>query len=139
MLHIKQLKKHIFLGLTRFLSFSPLQRCIVRVTNGNSARRLVQNLIVIKSFSTFFFKLECPEPDVGDYGAVERDGLTAGSYATYTCQKGFNVAGRAERQCLVIGQWEGSAPSCTSKSTLNPFPKNKFRLSRTQRVCRRQF
>ena len=33
-------KKHVFLGLTRFLSFSPMQRCMVRVTNDNYARRL---------------------------------------------------------------------------------------------------
>ena len=45
MLHIKQLnrKKTHFFGLTRFLSFSPLQRCMVRVTNDNSAGRLTSN------------------------------------------------------------------------------------------------
>ena len=37
----KGLIKHVFLGLTRFLSLSPLQRCMVRVTNDNSAWRLV--------------------------------------------------------------------------------------------------
>ena len=44
MLHTKHLfktaRKHVFLGLTRFLSFSPWQRCVVTVTNDNSARRL---------------------------------------------------------------------------------------------------
>ena len=46
MLHMKQLNrknKHVLLGLTRFLSFSPLQRSIVRVTNDNSAGRLLGN------------------------------------------------------------------------------------------------
>ena len=40
---MKQLsrKKTRFLGLTRFLSFSPLQRCMVRVKNDNSAGRWV--------------------------------------------------------------------------------------------------
>ena len=37
-------RKHVFLGLTRFLSFSPLQRCMVRVTNNNSARRLLKHV-----------------------------------------------------------------------------------------------
>ena len=32
--------------MTRFLSFSPLQRCMVRVTNYNSARRLVFTIIL---------------------------------------------------------------------------------------------
>ena len=33
-------RKHVFLGLTRFLSFSPFQRCMVRSMNDNSVRRL---------------------------------------------------------------------------------------------------
>ena len=58
---------------------------------------------------------DCPIPANIDYGTVEYTGVTAGSVATYTCTRGFNVAGRNERQCLVTGEWEGYEPSCTSK------------------------
>ena len=36
--------KHVFLELTRFLSFSPLQRCMITVTNDNSAWRLADDI-----------------------------------------------------------------------------------------------
>ena len=42
--------KHFFLGLTRFLSFSPLQKCMMRVTNDNSTRRLQTYLNLTHSF-----------------------------------------------------------------------------------------
>jgi len=60
-------------------------------------------------------KLDCPEPAEIDYGSVSHTGLSAGSIATYGCMRGFQMSGREERQCLVIGDWDGRDPSCSSK------------------------
>lgn len=58
------------------------------------------------------FCKDCPVPISIDSGSVKYNGLSAGSAAEYTCERGFQLTGRNEFLCLVTGEWEGNAPSC---------------------------
>ena len=47
---------------------------------------------------------------------------TVGSRVTYTCNTGYlKTAGSSSRTCQSDGQWSGSHPTCTRKSTLCHF------------------
>ncbi|XP_069128762.1 sushi, von Willebrand factor type A, EGF and pentraxin domain-containing protein 1-like [Argopecten irradians] len=59
------------------------------------------------------FCRDCPVPVTPTYGNIDYTGTTSGSIVTYACLRGFNVAGRDRRQCLVTGDWEGErTPTC---------------------------
>lgn len=58
---------------------------------------------------------DCLEPVSIDNGEVTHDAIIAGSVAQYSCQRGFRLAGRRDRLCLVTGEWEGKVPTCASK------------------------
>ncbi|XP_053395851.1 sushi, von Willebrand factor type A, EGF and pentraxin domain-containing protein 1-like [Mercenaria mercenaria] len=58
------------------------------------------------------FCKECPPSATIENGAVTNTGLEAGAREEYTCKRGFQLAGRRERLCLVTGEWEGKMPTC---------------------------
>ncbi|XP_021351273.1 sushi, von Willebrand factor type A, EGF and pentraxin domain-containing protein 1-like [Mizuhopecten yessoensis] len=59
------------------------------------------------------FCRDCPVPVTPTYGTIEYGGTSSGSIVSYACLRGFNVAGRDRRQCLVTGDWEGGrTPTC---------------------------
>ena len=39
------------------------------------------------------------------------------SAATYSCNAGFQLVGRSQRQCQADATWSGSEPSCVGKLT----------------------
>ena len=43
---------------------------------------------------------------------------TYNSSVTYTCEVGFELSGTAQRRCTATGEWSGSIPSCTGKSSI---------------------
>ncbi|KAH3791983.1 protein lev-9-like isoform X2 [Dreissena polymorpha] len=54
-------------------------------------------------------------------GWVEQATMTAvGGRATYNCQRGYHLAGRAERSCLAGGYWDGVPPSCEKVTCKRP-------------------
>ncbi|KAL4236643.1 biological adhesion [Mactra antiquata] len=63
-------------------------------------------------FSSAETFIECPDPGTIDYGEAKYTGRSAGSVVQYSCNRGFSLAGRLERMCLVTGEWEDRAPSC---------------------------
>ena len=48
-----------------------------------------------------------------DNGRVTWNGITNGSTATYTCDKGYELIGDRTRTCLNTGEWSGQEPNCT--------------------------
>jgi hypothetical protein len=54
----------------------------------------------------------CPKLDGIDQGSVSYSGITPGSSATYTCNKGCVLSGYPSRVCTERGTWSGSQPSC---------------------------
>lgn len=62
----------------------------------------------------YLFYSDCPVPASPNDGNVEFTGRASGSQATYDCHRGFNVAGRDRRTCIITGEWEGTEPSCES-------------------------
>ncbi|XP_076439986.1 sushi, von Willebrand factor type A, EGF and pentraxin domain-containing protein 1-like isoform X2 [Babylonia areolata] len=58
------------------------------------------------------FCTECPVPDDVEFGSVNYTTLIPGSEVTYSCQRGFNVAGPSSIVCLVTGEYELPPPSC---------------------------
>ncbi|KAL8570681.1 hypothetical protein ACOMHN_039116 [Nucella lapillus] len=58
------------------------------------------------------FCQECPVPPDVEFGTVTYESLTPGSEVTYSCQRGFNVAGPPSTICLVTTEYELAPPSC---------------------------
>ena len=57
----------------------------------------------------------CPLPTPPSDGDVNYTDAEAGSVVTYSCHVGFRLLGRNNRQCLITGEWESTAPTCTRK------------------------
>ncbi|KAK6179269.1 hypothetical protein SNE40_011671 [Patella caerulea] len=55
---------------------------------------------------------DCPIPAKPDFGKVEYTGVKTASTVTYSCLRGFNVAGMNNQLCLATGDWEAEAPEC---------------------------
>ena len=57
----------------------------------------------------------CPSlPDPAN-GRVSLSGTTAGSTATYSCDRGFGLVGFSTRICQASGEWSGEEPTCERK------------------------
>lgn len=75
------------------------------------------NHMKVKSiYASIFFSSECPGLSKIDFGKATFSGLTAGSTASYSCNRGFQLSGRKDRLCLVTGEWEGIEPTCARES-----------------------
>ena len=61
----------------------------------------------------------CPLLTDIENGWVTQDIATSiGSIATYECDEGYFLAGRAQRKCKADGTWEGVQPSCETGNHL---------------------
>ena len=76
------------------------------------------------------FRVSCPlDLDDPEFGSVEIQGDgKEGSLAVYSCDRGYEVVGEAERVCEMVGMagregaWSGDEPTCQSEYTvLNHF------------------
>lgn len=47
--------------------------------------------------------------------SVEEGSRIVGSFATYSCAKGYKLVGEAKRACLQHGVWGGAMPDCERK------------------------
>ncbi|KAK7100185.1 sushi, von Willebrand factor type A, EGF and pentraxin domain-containing protein 1-like isoform X2 [Littorina saxatilis] len=66
------------------------------------------------------FCQECQVPDDIEFGSVDYPSLTPGSEITFSCMRGFNVAGPATTVCLITGEYELPAPRCQRVDCGNP-------------------
>ena len=49
------------------------------------------------------------------FGEVNITDTTFGSFANYSCQRGYNINGTSMRVCEDTGQWSHSMPQCIRK------------------------
>ena len=66
----------------------------------------------------------CGYPGEPQNGKVVGEDYSFGKLVNYTCNKGYNLIGDTQRECLLSGRWTGSVPKCQSK---NPYDNN-FKL-----------
>lgn len=59
-----------------------------------------------------FLGVDCGSLDNPEDGQVSLTGITVGSKAIYSCNKGFILAGDSRRVCQISGKWSGEAPVC---------------------------
>ena len=58
--------------------------------------------------------LKCEVPEAPQNGMVEFSGLEVGSMARYSCERQYELQGRAQRRCQnPEGTWSHQAPNCT--------------------------
>ena len=58
----------------------------------------------------------CQKPESIDFGEVTWNGTEVeSSVATYTCNKGYNIAGPKTRTCKLYAEWDQRLPNCKSK------------------------
>ena len=58
--------------------------------------------------------LKCKVPEAPQNGMVEFSGLEVGSMARYSCERQYELQGRAQRRCQnPEGTWSHQAPNCT--------------------------
>ena len=58
--------------------------------------------------------MKCDVPDAPQNGMVEFSGLDVGSMARYSCERQYELQGRAQRRCQhPEGTWSHKAPNCT--------------------------
>ena len=63
--------------------------------------------------------MNCGTPSSLSNGQRRYSHTTFGYTVTYTCNSGYlRTAGSSSRTCQSNGQWSGSRPTCTRKSTL---------------------
>ena len=54
----------------------------------------------------------CPPINPPSNGEVTYESLSAGSTATYSCERRYKLVGSSGRTCLDDGTWGGRPPSC---------------------------
>lgn len=72
------------------------------------------NLITL-IISFCFAVVECPDPNVMEYGEVSppQEKYFVKNETTYECYSGYTMRGSARRVCLPNGKWSGSTPICS--------------------------
>ena len=89
--------------------------------NENSQSDFV-NCTPSNTVSCFFINnivVDCGTPRSLSNGQRRYSSTTFGSTVTYTCNTGYlRTAGSSSRTCQSNGQWSGSHPTCSRKSTL---------------------
>ena len=73
----------------------------------------------VSCFFINYIAVNCGTPSSLSNGLRLYSGTTFGYTVTYTCNTGYlRTAGSSSRTCQSNGQWSGSHPTCTRKSTL---------------------
>lgn len=65
-----------------------------------------------------FAVIECPDPNVLEYGDVSppQEKYLVHNETTYECYSGYTMRGSSKRVCLPNGKWSGSTPICSRDS-----------------------
>ena len=64
--------------------------------------------------------IDCePPPPIAHGNATYNGTAVESSYATYTCDPGYDLIGSTNRKCLISSEWDGESPKC--KSTTHRF------------------
>ena len=88
--------------------------------------------IYIKSYYFIFLNHlsgSCGVPSSLSNGQRHYTNTTVGYTVTYTCNTGYlRIAGSSSRTCQSNGQWSGSHPTCSRKSTLCHYISFTYRL-----------
>ena len=91
------------------------------------------------SVSCFFMNyiaVNCGTPSFLTNGQRHYSGTTFGYTVTYTCNTGYRMtSGSSSRTCQSNGQWSGSHPTCTRKSTLCHYIFFTYRLLTYERLA----
>ena len=76
----------------------------------------------VSCFFINYIAVNCGTPSSLSNGQRLYSRTTFGYTVTYTCNTGYlKTAGSSSRTCQSNGQWSGSHPTCTRKSTLCHF------------------
>lgn len=78
-------------------------------------------------FSCLTPGIDCrPLPAIANGMVVTSPDPKLGSYAKYTCSKGYRIDGYPIRRCLISGQWSSSEPSCIRELQLFTMQQHKY-------------
>ena len=86
----------------------------------------------------FLYQLSgsCGTPRSLSNGERSYSSTIVGSTVTYTCDTGYlRTAGSSSKTCQSNGQWSGSHPICTRKSTLCHFISFTYQLQTCKRIA----
>lgn len=66
-------------------------------------------------------KIKCPEINIRDNALLELNehNNTYGERAVFTCMWGYKLSGSQSMTCEGDGKWNGSMPTCQSKTVWN--------------------
>ena len=67
--------------------------------------------------------IDCGDPGAPTDGNTMTESTTFGSIITHSCNAGFALNGANQRECLKIGTWSQTLPTCVCKctGTASPF------------------
>ena len=90
----------------------------------------------VTCFFINYIAVNCGTPSSLSNGQRRYSSTTFGSRVTYTCNTGYlRTAGSSSRTCQSNGQWSGSHPTCTRKSTLSHYISSTYRLLTYERIA----
>lgn len=74
--------------------------------------------MITKTILFCFAVVECPDPNVLEYGDVfpPQEKYFVDNETTYECYSGYTLRGSSRRVCLQNGKWSGSTPICSRDS-----------------------
>lgn len=74
--------------------------------------------MITKTILFCFAVVECPDPNVLEYGSVfpPQEKYFVDNETTYECYSGYTLRGSSRRVCLQNGKWSGSTPICSRDS-----------------------
>ncbi|XP_076046526.1 sushi, von Willebrand factor type A, EGF and pentraxin domain-containing protein 1-like [Oratosquilla oratoria] len=57
-------------------------------------------------------RILCKPPELPEYGLIEGEDYSYGSYVTYNCREGYELQGVSNQSCEADGSWSDNTPSC---------------------------
>ena len=76
-----------------------------------------QSLHMVCFCVTFTLVVDCGVLDNPANGRIDVSQTSFGTTATYSCNSGFVLVGKATRTCQANGKWSGVAPTCSKSKS----------------------
>ena len=116
------------------------QVCMYRSHWSHNSQSVFVNCTSCCTVSCFFIwnyiTVNCGTPRSLSNGQRRYSSTTFGYTVTYTCNTGYlRTAGSSSRTCQSNGQWSGTHPTCTRKSTLCHFISFTYWLLTYERIA----